>query len=168
MAIVVEDGTGKADSESYISVADASAYFTARGNTTWGAITTDALREAALRKATDYMTAIYRTRWQGWRTTPTVQALCWPRSGVTIERVYVDNQSVPTAIKNACAELALKAASADLLVDVSPAVLSETVGSISVTYDRSAAKQTQYAAIDGILLPYLKSGGGVSIGLVRT
>ena len=67
MAIVVEDGTGKSTAESYISVADASTYHTARGNTAWAALTTDALREAALRKATDFMRQVYRSRWQGYK-----------------------------------------------------------------------------------------------------
>ena len=166
MSIIVEDGTGKATAESYISVADASTYFTARGVTAWGALATDALREAALRKATDYMTQIFRTRWQGWRTIPTVQALCWPRSGVTIERVYVDNQSVPTIIKYACAELALKASAADLAPDLTPYKTSVTIGPIKTDYDRNSLPWTRYRAIDNMLLPYLKPGGAM-IGLVR-
>ena len=49
MSLIVEDGTGKSTSESYISVADASTYFAARAVTSWAALATDALREAALR-----------------------------------------------------------------------------------------------------------------------
>ena len=74
MALIVEDGTGLSTSEAYISVADASTYFTARGNTTWAAISTDDLREAYLRQATEYMTQVYRSRWEGVRYSET-QAL---------------------------------------------------------------------------------------------
>ena len=38
MALEVEDGTGKSTAESYISVADATTYHTARGNSTWNDI----------------------------------------------------------------------------------------------------------------------------------
>ncbi len=92
MSIIVEDGTGLATAESYISVADASTYFTARGNTTWDALDegeATAAREAALRLATDYMTAVYRDRWEGVRYTEG-QALCWPRSGVVRDSWSVD------------------------------------------------------------------------------
>jgi len=168
MAIVVEDGTGKSTAESYISVADASTYHTARGNTAWAALTTDALREAALRKATDYMRQAYRSRWQGYRVNED-QALDWPRYDVEVEGYAVDSDIVPTEIKNACAELALKASSADLNPDLTQGVLSEQVGSISVTYDKNSPQRTRYAAIDAMLAPYLKAGGGgCSMGLIRS
>ena len=81
MSLICEDGSGKSDSESYISVADASSYHTARGNTAWAALATDALREAALRRATDYMRQAYRSRWQGYKVNED-QALDWPRYDV--------------------------------------------------------------------------------------
>ena len=167
MAIIVEDGTGLATAESYISVADASTYFTARGNTTWAALATDALREAALRKATEYMIGAYRYRWQGGRVYPTVQALDWPRLGVVVDGAFVDNDSVPTIIARACAELALKASSAELQPDLTQGVLREKVGVIEVEYDRNSPQPTRYAAIDAMLAPFLKSGGGASMGLIR-
>ena len=168
MAIVVEDGTGKSTAESYISVADASTYHTARGNTAWAALTTDAIREQCLRKATDFMRQAYRSRWQGYRVNED-QALDWPRYGVEVEGYAVDSDIVPTEIKNACAELALKASSADLNPDLTQGVLSEQVGSISVTYDKNSPQRTRYAAIDAMLSPYLKAGGGgCSMGLIRS
>lgn len=168
MSLIVEDGTGMATAESYISVADASTYFTARAVTTWGALATDALREAALRKATEYMISTYRDRWQGLRVYPTVQALCWPRYGVAIEGVYLDDDVIPETIKRACAELALKAASADLNPDLTQGVVREKVGSIEVEYDKSSPQSTRYKAIDAMLAPYLKTGGGgCSMKLVR-
>jgi hypothetical protein len=168
MSIIIEDGTGLATAEACISVADASTYFTARGVTAWGAVTTDALREAALRKATEYMTAMFRNRWQGYRTTPTVQALDWPRVSVEVEGVWVESDEIPETIKRACAEYALKSVSADLLSDLTQGVLSETVGPISVSYDRSSPQRTRYVYIEAMLRPYLKSGGNISMGLVRT
>ena len=39
MALVVEDGTGLPDAESYVSVADCKSYLDARGRTAWGQLT---------------------------------------------------------------------------------------------------------------------------------
>ena len=168
MSLICEDGSGKSDSESYISVADASTYHTARGNTAWAALTTDALREAALRRATDYMRQAYRSRWQGYKVNED-QALDWPRYDVVVEGYAIDDEIVPTEIKNACAELALKAATADLLADQSQGVVREKVGPIEVEYDKSSPQSTRYKAIDAILSPYLKAGGGgINMGLIRT
>uniref|UniRef100_A0A6M3LK78 Putative structural protein n=1 Tax=viral metagenome TaxID=1070528 RepID=A0A6M3LK78_9ZZZZ len=167
MSIVVEDGTGLATAESYISVADASTYFTARGNTTWDAIATDALREAYLRQATEYMISTYRRRWQGVRLDED-QALDWPRDGVVVDSWEVDNDSVPTIIERACAELALKASSAELQPDLTQGVLSEQVGVIKVEYDRNSPQATRFKAIEAMLAPFLKSGGGASMGLIRS
>lgn len=165
MSLIVETGTGSATAESYISVVDADAYFLARNNAAWAALST-ADKEAALRKATDYMTATYRSRWQGARVYPS-QALDWPRADVIIEDVGVLITVVPEMVKRACAELALKAATAELNPDLTQGVLQETVGPISVTYDKASPQRTRYAAIDAMLQPYLSSGGGVSMKLVR-
>jgi hypothetical protein len=157
MAIVVEDGTGKSTAESYISVADASSYFTARAVTTWAALATDALREAALRKATDYMENTYT--WQGTRKTEE-QALSWPRYNVIVSGYLIDDDIVPEAVKRACAELALKSTTADLSPDITQGVTREKVGPIEVEYDKSSPRVTKYTAIDAMLSGYLSSGSG--------
>jgi len=168
MTLIVEDGSGKSDSESYISVADASNYHTVRGNTAWAALTTDALREAALRRATDYMRQAYRSRWQGYKVNED-QALDWPRYDVEVEGYAVDSDIVPTEVKNACAELALRASAADLNPDLTQGVAREKVGQIEVEYDKASPQFTRYRAIDALLSPYLKAGGGgCSMGLIRS
>ena len=168
MSLIVEDGTGLATAESYISVADATTYFTARSVTTWGALATDALREAALRRATEYMMQMYRDRWQGLRAYPTVQVLDWPRTGVVVDFVTVDYDTVPVEVARACAELALKASVATLSPDLKQGKLSVQVGPIKTEWDKNSPQRKRYVAIDDMLRPYLKSGGGASVGLVRT
>jgi hypothetical protein len=87
---------------------------------------------------------------------------------VIVEGYLVDNDSVPETIKRACAELALKASSADLSPDLTQGVTSETVGPISVTYDKNSPQATRYKAIDAMLAPFLKAGSNsISMGLVR-
>ena len=168
MALEVEDGTGKATAESFISVTDASTYHTARGNAAWAALASDTVREQCLRKATDYMRQAYRSRWLGYKVDEN-QALDWPRYDVVVEGYAIDDDIVPTEIKNACAELALKAATADLLADQSQGVVREKVGPIEVEYDKSSPQSTRYKAIDAILSPYLKAnGGGCSMGVIRS
>ncbi len=168
MSLIVEIGTGSATAESYISVTDAGTYHTNRGNTAWAALLNDTVREQCLRKATEYMDAAYHSRWQGVKAFVLVQALDWPRSDVIVDGVGVDYNSIPEAIKRACAELALRASSAALLDDQTQGVVREQVGPIAVEYDRNSPQATRYKAIDAILAPFLKSGGGCSVGLVRT
>lgn len=155
MSLVVEDGTGLSNAESYISVSDTTAYHAARGNTAWAAIATDTLREQYLRQATDYMVAKYTSRWQGYKVYPESQALDWPRYGLVVDYVEIAYNIVPYAVKKACAELALRAASSELAPDLSQAAVSEQVGSIAVTYNANSPQATRYQLVDMILAPFL-------------
>lgn len=168
MAIICEDGTGLSTAETYISVADASTYFTARAITSWAAIATDALREGYLRLATEYMLQVYRNRWQGVRYTET-QALDWPRTGVVRDSWVVAIDEIPVEVKRACAELALRASAGTLNPDLSQGVISEKVGPIAVTYDHYSPQSPRYKAIEAMLAPYLlTTGNGVSVKLERS
>lgn len=173
MALVVEDGTGKANAESYISVADATTYHADRGNTAWAALATDALREQALRNATEYMVQVYRLRWKGFRMTAT-QALDWPRSFVYLEPVLTgSNESypqlvsdviVPTDVSRQCAQLALRASTGTALIaDAGQTVKKEKVGPLEVEYSEYSPSTIRYPSVDAALAPYLKSNGGVQV-----
>lgn len=151
MTLIVEDGTGLPNAEAYISVADADAYFEARGNMAWGDLALPA-REAALRLGADYMAQVYGPRWAGARLTDT-QALDWPRC----------REGVPAAVARANAELAARAASGPLLADQGPAVKSETVGPLSVTYADGARQSVRYAAVDAMLAPLLRPAGMIEV-----
>jgi len=168
MSLIIEDGSGKSDAEAYISVTDASTYFTNRGNTSWDAIATDALREAYLRQSTDYMTQMYRARWEGMRYTED-QALDWPRLDVYRDRWPFPTDEVPIEVQNACAELALKASSGELAPDLTQGVIREKVDVIEVEYDKSSPQYTRYRSIDAMLSPYLSAtSSGACVGLIRT
>lgn len=165
MALIVEDGTGLANAESYASVAETDTYHSDRGEVDWAALTT-AEKEQALRRATDFMVQSYRQRWLGYRRTST-QRLDWPRSDVPINDgpggygtwpYYVSDTIVPAEVKSACAELALRAAAGPLLTDTGRETVSESVGELSVTYRAGAARQTGYESVERALRPYLRSG----------
>lgn len=174
MALIVEDGTGLANAESYVSVADATAYHARMGNTAWAAISSDATKEQLLRKATDYMIAQYRFQFAGYRQYST-QALDWPRLYVPLTDVlsanvfaqYVDSGTVPTTVKNACAELALKANSATLMEDLTQGVIREKVDVIEVEYDKYSPQPIRYAQVDAMLSAFFVSQSNMVKGLVR-
>jgi hypothetical protein len=166
--LIVESGAGLADAESYISVADADTYHTARGNeATWTDLDVT-VKEQLLRTATDYMVQQYRMRWAGSRIGIT-QRLDWPRYDVPIKdaptgygsfaAVY-PYDAVPVEVANACAELALKAASGPLAPDLTPPVTREKVGPIEVEYAQGTRQTTTYRAVDNLLAPFLKMTGG--------
>jgi hypothetical protein len=173
MSLNVETGTGSSTSESFASVADADLYHSNRGNTAWAAIASTALKEAALRKATDYMEQSYRLRWLGYRHTE-AQALSWPRDEVQrADFTYLNqwsfypNDEVPTEVKNACAELALKASADELSPDLTQGVIREKVDVLEVEYDKYSSQSPRYVAIDRLLSPFL-SGSSASRSVVRS
>lgn len=160
MALEVEDGTGKANAESFISVADAGTRHTAFGNAAWTG--TDAVKEAALRRATAYMEQAYRTRWVGCRV-ESDQALSWPRVVTElVDGFWIDSDVVPAEVANACADLALRALADDLNADQERAIVREKTGPIETEWDRYAPQTTQFRAVDMMLSHLLKGGPGMA------
>lgn len=159
MALIVENGTGMATAESYISVDDASTRLAALGLTNWATLSTTEM-EQALRRATVFMEQRYRTRWKGTRLLR-AQALSWPRYGVTVDGWDIDSDVVPAEVANACADLAFKAVGGDLSPDLERGILREKVGPLETEYDAFAPQAKRYPAIDQALAAYL-TGGGLS------
>ena len=174
MTLVVEDGTARANADSYCSIVFADTYHTGRGREeSWSDLDSE-VKEAALRQASDYIGQEYRLRWAGSRRTAT-QALDWPRVDVPMKDVpgasysaYYPYDVVPDEVKKACAELAFRSISAALSPDLGAPVTGKTVGPISVTYAAGARQETRYRAVDDLLAPLLKSSGNVFIRLVRS
>lgn len=165
MALEVEDGTGKANADSYISVADADAYFAARGITLWATLQ-EIEKEQALRRATDFMERRYGAQWTGQRLTLS-QALSWPRTGVVYQGWLLPSDTVPMQVVKACAELGFRAAGGELDPDLGAQVKSEAVGPIAVTYADGARQQVKFQAIDAMLGSLVTGGGGSMVKLVR-
>lgn len=162
MPLVHETGAGLATAESYISVADATTRHGNFGNAAWAAAASDTVREQALRKATAYMEQAYRERWKGNRHTVD-QALSWPRNGVVVDGfVAIDSDVVPNEVKNACADLALKALTETLAPDLERGIVREKVGPIETEYDRSSPQAKRFRAIDMMLAPLLTGGAGMA------
>lgn len=180
MALIVEDGTGLPNAESYVSVADCDTYHSNRGNTSWASLST-AAKEQNLRKATDYMVEVYRERWKGTRVNAN-QSLDWPRNYVLREDYvyqtengaaiiggyfYYPSDEVLREIKDACCILALKANAGDLNPDLSQNVVREKVDVLEVEYDRYSPQYVRYRSIDGLLSPFLL-GSNANKKVMRT
>lgn len=168
MALIVEDGTGKADAESYCSLAFADAYATAMGYSSWGALSSDD-RESALRRSTGYMLAVYAGRWSGSRVFAD-QALDWPRIGVQqrdlLAAAYYASGSVPKVVQQACVEYAYRATTADLSPDLARGVIREKVGELEVEYDAQSPQQKRFPGVDAMLSPFMTQFSG-SIKVLR-
>ena len=171
MAFVVETGAGVANANSYASVAAADAYATDRGIDNWISQTTTE-KQRALIKATDYLEAVYREAWKGYRVTAT-QGLSWPRCEVVVDTFPVEANIVPGAVVNACVEMALRATTGTALIeDQGQTVKREKVDVIEVEYADYSDPTKRYPAINSMLQPYLLSSGATAgfqqMRIVRT
>ena len=154
MSLVIELGNGDSNSESYIDVTFADAYFLKRGITEWAGLTN---REQLIIRAMDYIENNYT--YQGTKLIST-QALQFPRL-INGETVY------PVAIKNALCELALKANNGDLLQDTGKTTIREKVGTLEVEYDPNQDDLTSYNYVNKLLAPYLVSISSFSYSISR-
>ena len=148
--IVIEDGTGKTDSNSYASEPELTTYATDRG------ITISGTNAVLLIQAMDY---IEQQSFKGNKGTDT-QALQWPRWGVVVDSYYVSNDSIPDLLKEAQMEVALGIdAGNNPLASVSRETKREKVGEIEVEYMDRAYDSTHLKAVDNKLRKLLKHGG---------
>lgn len=109
MAFTVEDGTGLANANAFISVAFYRTYHTERGRNVPASPTlADATIQTWIIRATDYLVKRFGLKFKGARTTM-VQALPFPRTGITVDGVEVDDASLPITLQQATAEYALRA-----------------------------------------------------------
>jgi len=155
MALVLEDGTGLTNSESYVDVAYVNAYFLKRGINEWASLTN---REQLIIRAMDYIENNYT--YLGTKLVST-QALAFPR--------VINGETVlpPIALKNALCELALKANSGDLLQDTGKTTIREKVGTLEVEYDPNQDDLTSYNYVNKLLAPYLVSTSSFSYSISR-
>lgn len=168
MALVVEDGTGLANADSYVSLTDAAAYATARGLTWTG---TDAEKEVALRVATSFIDANYRGRFSGRRLRGYAQALEWPRSYAYTALdppEAIASDAVPREVVAATVEVASRerANPGSMSPDVTTSQIIKKVsveGAVSVEYADPGGAYDQgvvITSLDGILAPILVAAAG--------
>lgn len=130
--MTVEDGTGLSTSDSYVSVAEADAYFSARGISEWAEIAAGK-KENLLVIATDYIDTAYR--WRGKKAT-VEQSLQFPRESCIDNEGFL-REGVPSEVKKAvfeCAMLLGKDNEVYSVEDENGAVVSEKIGELAFTY----------------------------------
>jgi len=162
IAFVVEDGTGKADATSYVTVEEADDInaLNIHNNTAWAALTLTQKQNLLIysSKAVDA-----RTRWKGERTKLT-QGLEWPRAGVKdAHGNNLSNAAVPFNVRMAVVEFAKWNATTDrIAVDRPDSVLQEVkVDTITVKFaDASANALSQYE-LPEIVVDLLRGYGSI-------
>lgn len=155
MSLTIETGAIIAGADSYVDVTDCDTYHAARGNAAWTG--TDAVKEAALRKAVAYLDGHYRNRLKGVMVDPVNQLLAWPRYDVVIDGINIASDTIPQKLKDAQCELALIALTADLAPNVSAGIKREKVDVLETEYFAGTpAGTTVYTAVNNLLSDLLK------------
>lgn len=151
MSLVIEDGSGLTNAESYIDLAYLTDYANKRN------IDITGITEANIIKAMDYFESGYLFKGTKLKET---QALTFPRliNGVV---------EYPVRIKSAICELTIKSKSSELLADSERLTKREKVGEIEVEYSEYSKDETNYNFVYNLILPWLL-GSGISGSLVRT
>lgn len=168
-------------SEHYGTLEGALAYHAARGNAAWaGTGVTDALRSAALVRASTAIDGMYGARFPGHKAGGRVQVLAWPRVGAYDHCAGEDipDDEVPFEVVNAAYELALAELQSPGVstptVTPGQVVASESVGPISTSYfapghGAAAGLEAQRAvlfAVEDALRCVLTPRGGFRTGKI--
>lgn len=156
-AIVVEDGTGLTNSNSYVSESELTTYATNRGITLVGVNT------VLLHISMDYLE---QQNFKGVKNTDE-QSLQWPRYGVYIDGYYVDNDFIPDLLKESQMEFAIGIdAGNNLLAVIGRETKREKVDVIEVEY-MDGARDNVYITAAETKLKKLLMGGGASTMVIR-
>lgn len=129
MTLIVEDGTGVANANTYATRAEVSAFAALRGATL---PTSNAAIDQLLVKAADY-TEAFRTRYQGTKVSGT-QALQFPRVGVYVDGFLVGSTTIPDDLKNAQMQAAVEYNTVDLLPNQGKNIKKKKVDVIETEY----------------------------------
>jgi hypothetical protein len=171
MALIVEDGTGLADADSYISLVDARAYALKYGYTL---PVDDTQADIFMRKAALYVD-LFEGSYSGERLVDT-QALAWPRVNsykcAGRDQIYLPSDAVPTEIQNAQVIAAhFYAAGVNVRAnDDGLSIASEEVsGAVKVSYfdNNKTGATIDLTEADDMLSNLLCGGSSLSLRTVR-
>jgi hypothetical protein len=176
--LVEEDGTGLSNANAYVDRGEVDTYQENRGRTDWAALA-NAVKDAAIIRATQYVDMIYGARFIGTKGSET-QALEWPREEAY--DVYGNEQAevVPAKLKEAICELALYAYRVGELLPRPPNQITETLAGVTAGTSTGYVKKERkrvgpiekeveymtasgtpgYPSIDKILRSLLNDGNG--------
>lgn len=162
MALVIEDGTGLPDAESYADVTYLRQYANVRG---LEIPSNNAACEVLLVKAADAMQGL---DYRGQRVNA-YQALDLPRVGIVIDGILQSPERILRRARDIQCILAIEAQAVDLQPTVAPnapgPVTSESVGDVSVSYAYTGRANDKpiITKAAGLLKPLLRGGGGLAV-----
>ena len=148
--IIVEDGSGVVNANSYVTLAEADQYFTDKGELGWAG--EDDFKNQNLINATTSMDALYGQRYISFLRDNVTQALLWPREQIWDRHSRrINNGDIPLKLQDAQCEIALLAQNG---IDIYPSgtidnqltATSVTIGEISQskTFQRIPQEQATY------------------------
>lgn len=148
MAAIIEDGTGKADANSYVDSTGTAAteYFAGHVYAAAWQAASSQDKEKAVRMATRVLDA--SVDWHGRSVKGQAQALGWPRLGVSVGGWAVASNAVPAAVVSATLELAMSLLNRDRISDTAGAAETKKIslgdGALEIEFtegsDPAAAK----------------------------
>lgn len=148
--IIVEDGSGLTNSNSYVSEAELTTYASDRG------IALSTATDVLLIKAMDYVESL---SFIGTKFTEE-QALQWPRDEVYIDGYYIERETIPKELKNGLMATAVAIEQElDPLRVVERATKREKVDVVEVEYMDSAASETIVRTINAAMRKIIRPGG---------
>lgn len=162
MSLIIEDGSGLSNSQSYASAEDLRAYADLRGATV---PTANADCEVLLMRAMD---RLYDENFVGDKFTSD-QALPWPRIFVWIEGWPIPSNEIPRQLIQCQCAFAIEAQTVELLptqdITASGQVISEKVGPIETAYANTGVvrRVPAVAKADALLRVLIKRSGLVAV-----
>jgi hypothetical protein len=174
VTLIIEDGTIVANANSYVTLAEATAYHESMGNDTW-VTSPDEEADVAIIRGTAYVDRRYAGKWPGVKTGERDQSLQWPREGgYDKEGWEIEDNEIPKELKQAVYEAALRELvnPGSLSPDVvqTDRVLREKVDVLEVQYadvSDPAGTVPIITAIDEILAPILGAKSNSSVSFVQ-
>lgn len=150
MSLIIEDGTGVTNANSYVSTTTLTTFATARGVTLTGGA------ESLLVRAMDYIEGLnYKGLKKGY-----TQLLQWPRYDVYIDGYYSDPNAIPQQLKDGQCHVAIAIdQGTDLLVDAPRKTSMEKIGDLEVQYSAGSPASVTNVKIQNALWKLLKGGG---------
>ena len=156
MALIIEDGSGVANANSYVTAAQWDAWATARGIS--HSHSTSKIEEFIL-TAMDYIEA---QNFLGRKAT-NAQSLQWPRTEVYIDSYSVNSDEIPNQLKNALYEVTRTVADGNFALSArGRQTTQEKIGEITVTYKNNASMNKETPAVTSALRKITKSANAVS------
>lgn len=166
MSVIIEDGSGVPNAESYISVGDMDDYASRYGITEWPTGSTTAVttkKEIALRRAAQYVDNKYGPDFSGQRLSQK-QGLLWPRSHAFMaDGSSIPENSVPACIKAAQCEAARLTATDTQLTamrEAGPVLKRKKTDVLEKEwFEGTAAQAPVFGNVDAALSPLFGQGG---------